>query len=401
MLHAPDTLSRFLWSIGKRAEAEFYLGLFRTEAKERFATIAVDGPVMTHALDALVVDLRFLSELGLVPVVILGLLDAGDAARHAAALTRALEGAPVPARLVTPLSPNSTRAGPADTEGGVRGGSALAEATRSAAREGVIPVIPFDAASTGTVAERFEAMGALIDELQTRKLIFLQRRGGIAVDGQPLGIVELNADLASLVLSTEVSRKQKTILNGVKRLLDRLTHPCTFAITSPLDLLRELFTTSGAGTLVRRAARIERHADYASIDTTRLGAMLESAFNRPLSPGFLDRPVSGIYLEEQYRGVAMVMETSLGAYMSKFAVERQAQGEGIGKDVWSALIADHATVFWRSRAANPVNAWYTKQCDGMARSDVWQVFWRGVPPAQIPEAIAFALDQPKDFPKVE
>jgi hypothetical protein len=395
MLHAPDTLSRFLWSIGKRAEAEFYLGLFRTEAKERFATIAVDGPVMTHALDALVVDLRFLSELGLVPIVILGLLDAGDAARHAAALTRALEGAPVPARLVTPLTAST------DLESGVRGASALAEAARSTAREGFIPIIPFDAASTGTGAERFETLGALIDELQTRKLIFLQRRGGLAVDGQPVGIVELNADLASLVTSTEVSRKQKTILNGVKRLLDRLAHPCTFAITSPLDLLRELFTTSGAGTLVRRAARIERHADYTRIDTTRLRAMLESAFNRPLSPGFLDRPVSGIYLEEQYRGVAMVMETSLGAYMSKFAVERQAQGEGIGKDVWSALIADHATVFWRSRAANPVNAWYTKQCDGMARSGVWQVFWRGVPPTQIPEAIAFALDQPKDFPKAE
>ncbi len=386
MLHAPDTVSRFLWSIGKRAEAEFYLGLFRTEAKERFATIAVDGPVMTHALDALVVDLRFLSELGLVPIVFLGLLDAGDAARHAAALTKELERTGVAARLLAP--PTS-------------GDGTLAAAARATAREGAIPVVPFDANSTRSVADRFEALGSLIDELQTRKLIFLQRRGGIAVDGQPLGIVELNADLTNLVASPEVSRKQKTILSGVGRLLDRLPHPCTFAITSPLDLLRELFTTSGAGTLVRRAARIDRHDDYSRIDTARLTVMLESAFNRPLSAGFLDRPVSRIYLEEQYRGVAMVIETSLGAYMSKFAVERQAQGEGIGKDVWTALTADHSTVFWRSRAANPVNAWYTKQCDGMARMEPWQVFWRGVPPDRIAEAIAFSLAQPKDFPRVE
>src|SRR3954471_4970158 len=85
-LQPPDYLSRFLWSIGKRAEAEFYLALFRAEAKERFAAIAVDGPVVALALDALVVDLRFLAELGLVPIVLLGLLDASDAENHAIAL---------------------------------------------------------------------------------------------------------------------------------------------------------------------------------------------------------------------------------------------------------------------------------------------------------------------------
>ena len=49
--------------------------------------------------------------------------------------------------------------------------------------------------------------------------------------------------------------------------------------------------------------------------------MLESAFNKPLTPGFLERPISRVYLEAEYRGAAMVIETELGAYMSKFAVE--------------------------------------------------------------------------------
>jgi bifunctional N-acetylglutamate synthase/kinase len=382
MLQTPDSVSRFLWSIGKRAEGEFYLGLFRSEAKERFAAIAVDGPVMTHALDALVVDLRFLSQLGLVPTVCLGLLDVGDAARHATALVDELARVDVAARLLAPGA-----------------GESLAMGARAAIRDGCLPIVPLDATSGRSPTERFETVRALVAEMATRKLIFLQRRGGIALDGQPIGIVELNGDLPGLLASPEVSRKQRTILTGVGYLLERLPHSCTFAITSPLDLLRELFTARGAGTLVRRAAHIERHDDYATLDAQRLAAMLESAFARPLSREFLQRPVSRIYLEEHYRGVAMVTETTLGAYMSKFAVERQAQGEGIGRDVWAALVADYPTVFWRSRAGNPVNDWYTKQCDGMARSEAWLVFWRGLPTTLIPEAIAFALDQPKDFPR--
>ncbi|WP_394822177.1 hypothetical protein [Pendulispora albinea] len=386
MLYAPDTISRFLWSIGKRAEAEFYLALFRAEAKERFATIAVDGPVLTHALDALVVDLRFLSELGLVPIIVLGLLDTGHVAQHASKLALELARADVLATVLDPASSEIT---------------SVAEAARTAARDGVIPIIPLGIFAGRTPPDRFEAMRVFVETIAARKVIFLQRRGGIVVEGRPVSLVRLNADQAPLLASKEVSRKQKIILNGVGYLLDRLAHRCTFAMTSPLELLRELFTTGGSGTMVRRAARVERHDGYATLDTTRLITMLESAFERPLSPGFLERPVSRIYLEEHYRGAAMVMETPLGAYMSKFAVGREAQGEGLGKDVWTALTLDYGTVFWRSRVKNAVNAWYTKQCDGMIRTGVWQVFWRGVPTERIPEAIAFSLDQPKDFPRVD
>ena len=379
MIDAPDAVSRFLWSIGKRAEADFYLALFQAEEKERFAAIAVDGPVIAHALEALVVDLRFLAAFGLTPVVVLGLLDATNAARDAGALAQELGRSSVRCRVVAPEAP-------------------LVGEARAAARAGEIPIVPLDVRKPAP--QRLDALHGLIVRLSTRKIIFLQRRGGIVIDGKGVGIVELNSSLDALLASPEVSRKQRTILQAVAYLLDHLAHPCTFALTSPLDLLRELFTTAGAGTLVRRAARIESHSDYRSIDAPRLKAMLESAFNKPLTPGFLERPISRVYLEAEYRGAATVIETELGAYMSKFAVGRQAQGEGIGRDVWAALVDDYPTVFWRSRETNPVNVWYTKQCDGMARSGGWQVFWRQLAVERIPQAIGFALAQPKDFPRM-
>ena len=95
-----DVVLRFLEGVGRKSEAEFYLGLFRSEAKERFATLSVDASVARHAFDAVVVDLRFLAALGLTPVVVFGLFEPTDALEHAARLRRRLGKASVPAEML-------------------------------------------------------------------------------------------------------------------------------------------------------------------------------------------------------------------------------------------------------------------------------------------------------------
>jgi len=169
------------------------------------------------------------------------------------------------------------------------------------------------------------------------------------------------------------------------------------AMTSPLQLLRELFTVRGAGTLVKRGSTIARTDGFTGVDTPRLRALLESSFGRAPSEDFFDRPITRVYLEENYRGAALVLETPLGGYLSKFAVEREAQGEGIGRDLWQLVIADYPAIFWRARPSNPIAPWYTQECDGMARFPEWHVFWRGMPTERIEECIEWALAQPADF----
>jgi hypothetical protein len=93
-----EVVLRFLDSMGRRADAEFYLGLFRAEAKERFATIAVDGPVVSDALDAVVLDCRFLRTLGLVPVMVVGHFSRQEAESDATRLEQALRAAKAAAR---------------------------------------------------------------------------------------------------------------------------------------------------------------------------------------------------------------------------------------------------------------------------------------------------------------
>jgi bifunctional N-acetylglutamate synthase/kinase len=180
-------------------------------------------------------------------------------------------------------------------------------------------------------------------------------------------------------------------------LVERTSHRMFVAVTSPLLLLRELFTIRGAGTLIKRGSTILVKKGLGEVDGVRLSALLHSSFGRELEPGFFDHAIARAYIEESYRGAALVRETSLGGYLCKLAVEREAQGEGLGRDLWQLVISDYPRLFWRARSDNSILRFYLQECDGMARNEEWHVFWKGLAPDRIPEAIKVALAQPVDF----
>ena len=234
--------------------------------------------------------------------------------------------------------------------------------------------------------------------LRTRKLIFLHRPGGLRQSGELVPLVNLTTDAAALAHSKELSRKERALVDESRQLVvERAPHRLSVAITSPLNLFRELFTIKGAGTLLRRGALIERRR-FADLDRERLRALLTRSFGRPPVDDFFGRDIAWGYVEEGYRGAALVHETPLGAYLTKFAVDAEAQGEGIGRDLWQALSADYARIFWRARPANPIGAWYVKLCDGLMRFPEWHVYWKGLPPSDVAPAVEWALQQPVDLP---
>jgi acetylglutamate kinase len=206
-----------------------------------------------------------------------------------------------------------------------------------------------------------------------------------------------------LLARGSLSRRHNQLLRQVKVLLDAIPQRMSVAVVNPLHLLRELFTVSGAGTLIRKGSRIDSHSDFSSLDRDRLRALIESAFARPLRQGVfepggsLEQQTERIYVEEGYLGAALLAQTPVGAYLTKFAVNRQAQGEGVGTDLWAALTRDYPAFFWRARPSNPITPWYVKQCDGLARFPQWHVFWRGLPPQTLAQAIDYALGAPADF----
>lgn len=371
-----EAVLKFLRSVGPRTEAEFYLRQFRSTPKERFAVLAVDPAIMVTSADAVAMDLRFLAQLELFPVVLLGLLDPRNAARQATALKNLLDSQQVQTTGPLPCTHHA--------------------AIAQSAAEGALPLVALEPEQTPEA--RWAALGALLSALRTHKLICLRPTGGLRLGGERLSLIDLESEYVPIRDAPNLTNGDRELLERARHLVfEQVQHRLLIALTSPINLLHELFTVRGAGTLLRRGAVIQRHEGLAGVDTARLLQMLAASFERSPNPELLQRSYAHCYLESQYRGSALLGQSPFGGYLSKFAVSRQAQGEGIGRDLWRAIVQDYPRMLWRARRHNPISTWYEQQCEGLYRQGDWTVYTRGVPSQELPEAIAFALAQPLDF----
>jgi hypothetical protein len=352
--------------------------------------------VVRQALGSLLEQLRFLSELGLVAAVVVGLFDpmsAQSGAEQRAAGLRAAGLTPRPHAVSEPE---------------------LARQVRRELSCEQVPILSFGPSDPESLGDRFAAIGALASELQTRRLVLVRRQGGLgprsedplvlpgghtlARHADGISVVNLHTDLQALLTANVLPVAEQQLLRHCQALLrSTATHNLTVSVTSPLTLLKELFTVRGAGTLIKVGTEIERAVTYHGMDTGRLQALLQASFHRRLRSAFFDRPPLVVYVERNYRGAAIVEPSAIAPYLSKFAVEPVAQGEGIGQDLWQALTRDHASLVWRSRPDNSIGAWYATVCHGLLRLADWHVFWRGLQPDQIASAVTEALARPNDF----
>lgn len=386
----------FLESVGRRSEAEFYLRLFLKLPKESFGIIAPGAAVIRYALGSLVEQLKFLADLGLNAPIVLGLYDPERAASSSERLVKRLPPAG--------MDPCPHEMGEPD----------LAQRLREELRADRLPVVHFRAIEGQTIDDRLSELGALAKNLDTRKFVLLRRRGGLRprtsgklelapgyylpTDAGRISVINLRTDRDGIALGRALPKRDAELLDAAARLIELAQpSPMLASITSPLNLLKELFTVKGAGTLIKLGSAVARHASYAEVEIERLRHLLEVSFGRALDPQFFAQSPLAVYIEAEYRGAAVVCAGAPTPYLSKFAVEPEAQGEGMGRDLWQAISRDYPALFWRGRADNPIASWYAAVCDGMVRLPEWNVYWRGVETARIPEVIEAARARPPDF----
>jgi acetylglutamate kinase len=401
-------------SVGRGSDAEFYLRLFRQLPKHAFAIVVPDSSAINNAQGVVVEQLRFLAHLGLFAPVVLRVFSPPEAAAMAEGFSAHLSQVGI----------NSRRYN-ADDTGLV--GSLVRDLNAD-----TIPVISFVSEGSEPLAQRFARIGNWASELGTRKLVIVRARGGLGphlnsslplssehklqTTERGISLINLRSDYDALLASTALDPSDRELLEVVRGIMlsggasatsspvaaaspsaRPLSDNLVTSITAPVNLLRELFTIKGAGTLIKHGSLIESHASYASLDLSRLRALLEETFRRPLSETFFERAPARIYLEEEYRGAAIIEQGRCGTYLTKFVVDRLAQGLGVGRDLWETVTRDHPALYWRARADNPIADWYNSQCDGLYRTARWVVYWRGLGPEAVPGLVEDALAQPEDF----
>jgi ribosomal protein S18 acetylase RimI-like enzyme len=334
------TIRLFLDSIGRREEYEFYLNKFQSAGTDCFALLVPDLDSLEQGAEALAFDLRFLLQLGLKPAVVLCGADAETQ-------WNLLKDNPLFERTVFP---------------------------KLGRRKVSVPVF------VDTGLQPLESLQQKVPAV-ARRVHFIRAAGGLSVDyyytQKPLA---------------ELSSDDKALAAAAAALLE--ARPGThISVTAPMNLLEEIFTVKGAGTVFRRGSTI---LSGGAPDLDRLLALLQESFGKKPKEGILAL-VAQIYFEENYRGAALLEKHPEGLYLSKFAVGSEARGEGLAQELWDEVCRNHPAFFWRSRKGNPINQWYDRQADGRHTAGDWMIFWRGMDATSIPGFIAFCSSRPADF----
>jgi bifunctional N-acetylglutamate synthase/kinase len=276
-----------------------------------------------------------------------------------------------------------------------------AEVIESAIQSQSIPVI----ASLGETAEgqivninADWAANDLIKYLQPYKIIFLTETGGLLDgNGQLIEAVNLQTDYAHLIQQSWLHSGMRVKIEQIHDLLMHLPLSSSVSITKPSELAKELFTHRGSGTLLRRGEAFHCFTNWVQVDTQKLRELIESAFGRELSADYFDStPLYRAYISEHYRAALILTEEQGITHLDKFAVDAEAQGEGLGKAAWQMMREENPQLFWRSRVENrAANSFYFEEAQGCQKNTEWIVFWYGL---NTIEQIQFAIEHCQSRP---
>jgi acetylglutamate kinase len=407
------TIVRLLSSMGSAKEIQQYLKRFSQVDAKRFAVVKVGGAVLRDELSDLTSSLTFLQQVGLTPIVLHGAGPQLDVELSAAGIEKqTIDGLRVTSpkalgvvrrvfqeqnlRLVEALQAMGTRATSVstgvfmsdyldrDTFGMVGKVSRINLAPIEASlHAGSIPVI----ASLGETEEgqilninADFAANELVRVLQPYKIIFLTGTGGLLDGaGQLIDSINLSTEYEHLMQQQWINGGMRLKIEQIADLLADLPLTSSVSITKPAELAKELFTHKGSGTLVRRGERVLQFDSWEGIDRDRMRTLIESSFGRTLLADYFERTTPyRIYVSENYR-TAMILTMEEGiAYLDKFAVLDDAQGEGLGRAVWQVMRDENPRLFWRSRHGNQINHFYYAESDGCYKQEHWKVFWYGL-----------------------
>ncbi|MEI6892457.1 MAG: hypothetical protein V5783_09825 [Pontiella sp.] len=359
MIALNKTLRLFLDSIGRQDEYEFYLKKFQSDQSACFALLCPDLGSIEAGAEVLAFDLHFLLRLELVPAILLS----GPAIEKMKAALR-----------VEPIFEFQT----------LEKGGCAAFIQRAQENE-KIPVL---------VAESLPLEDALLQLLPevAMRVHFVRAAGGLKSEaGETLPYIYTHKENFHALEKLEFDFQAL----GKKLLEER--PGVHLSVTSPIKLLQEIFTVKGAGTLFRKGSVIHHFQGLEGVDRDRLLELLESSFGKPLSQTEFMGQVAHAYVDKDYRGAVLLEEHPAGLYLSKFAVGREARGEGVALELWREVHRNHPALFWRSNENNPFNSWYHKQSNGHHHIGKWEVFWRGVSANAISSCITYCCSRGEDF----
>lgn len=179
----------------------------------------------------------------------------------------------------------------------------------------------------------------------------------------------------------------KLKLREFKELLDHLPRSSSVAVISAANLQKELFTDSGAGTMIRRGYKLFKHSGLETLGPDRLRQVIHDR-DPEVNSGHqsvtavlsdLKKTPFTIYGDEPLDVIAIVShpegETPI---MTKLLSSRAGMLNNVVDNVFSAIKKDHRRLFWTAHADDENRAWHFERADGSFTRAGKSLFWYGV-----------------------
>ncbi len=403
-----------LTQLSSSHEAQYYLEQYSSTDEMRFAVVKVGGGILAERLDDLAASLAVIRHLGLHPIIVHGAGPQLDKAVKAAGIeNKKVDGLRVSSEevmavarpimykvnhdLVNALEQHQVRAiglshniFQCDYEDKEKLGlvgkiiQVNLDSIKQAVKNGSTPVIAsLGESKSGQILNINADVAAreLVWAISPSKVIFITPTGGLLdAEDNHISSISLKNDYESLMNSSWVHSGMRLKLQQIHDLLQPLPHSASVSITSVDNLVKELFTHRGAGTLINKGESIHVTDSIDKDEIKPLKTLIESAFGKKLEDGyFMQQNIHKILISESGGAAAIVVTGYNGIpYLDKFAVTPEARGKGYAAALWRSLKSHCPQLYWRSRLNNAFTPWYYKKCDFSMKEHNWVSFSYGV-----------------------
>lgn len=416
-----STVIQLLNNISSKREVEQYLKYFTSVNQQQFAVIKVGGAIISDNLQELASCLAFLYHVGLYPIVLHGTgpqvngrLEAEgiepdyiDGIRitdeHTMTVVRKcfLEQN---LKLVTALEQLGVRARPITSGvftadyldkdkyqlvGDITG--VTKDAIEASIKAGALPILTSLAETPSGQMLNVNAdvaAGELARVFEPLKIVYLNEKGGIinGDTGEKVSMINLDEEYEGLMQQAWVKYGTKLKIREIKELLDFLPRSSSVAIINVQDLQKELFTDSGAGTMIRRGYKLSKRtalSEFPSADTLRQVLQRDSdiAQGKQTVASYLrglEQSDFVIYSDEPLDALAVIKKESVVPSLDKFICTTSAWLNNVTDNVFSAIRRDLPSLQWIVNEDDANIAWHFDKSQGSYLKNGKVLFWYGI-----------------------
>jgi N-acetyl-gamma-glutamyl-phosphate reductase / acetylglutamate kinase len=415
---------QLLSNIGSKREVQQYLSHFSSVSSQQFAVIKVGGAIITEHLQTLSSALAFLNHVGLYPVVVHGagpqlnklLEDSGvepqfeDGIRITDPKTLGVARAlflEENLKLVEELERLGVRARPITS--GVFTADYLDKEKynlvgkiknvdrrpiEAAIQAGCLPILTSMAETTAGQVLNVNAdvaAGELARSIQPLKIVYLSEKGGLfnGDTKEKISAINLDEEYDHLMTQWWVRHGTRLKIKEMKELLTDLPRSSSVAIIHPADLQKELFTDTGAGTLIRRGNKVHVNTSLSQFeDLEKLKEVLvrdrEGLDAKAVVDRYLDRLEDKdfrAYFDEPMEALAIVLPPHQGAsiaHLATFTITKAGWLTNVADNVFASIKKDYPLLMWTVKEDDENLTWFFDKADGSLSKGGEVLFWYGI-----------------------